>query len=384
MTITTTSARGLPQRRKLLLAVTGLSPQIVTETLYALAVRPIGQPWIPDEVHLVTTARGRDNARLALLSTNPGWFHRLRADYQLPDISFPEENIHVIRRADGSVIDDIKDEEDNRRAADGIASVVRRLTESPETEIHASIAGGRKTMGFFLGYAMSLFGRPQDRLSHVLVSEPFESNRSFYYPSPRSHPIPLRVEGSEMIDAHTAQVWLGDIPFARLRAVLPPEARLKADLAFSEAVCGVDRLLNPTLAIRISDRSVEVTGHRFSLPRAEFAFLLWATRRDLEGRPIGRHKRECEEAKHDASEYRLSYAALGIDPDETKVGRTQERLKHGLLNDFVDERLSAIKKRFQRELGEGRAEAFLLQRQGRKSESRYRFRLPHHHIHILE
>lgn len=37
-------------------------------------------------------------------------------------------------------------------------------------------------MGFFVGYALSLFGRAQDRLSHVLVSDPFESLTDFYYP----------------------------------------------------------------------------------------------------------------------------------------------------------------------------------------------------------
>ena len=40
--------------RRILLAVSGLTPQIVTETLYALAV--IQKPaWIPTEVHLITT-----------------------------------------------------------------------------------------------------------------------------------------------------------------------------------------------------------------------------------------------------------------------------------------------------------------------------------------
>lgn len=50
-------------KRKILLAVTGLSPQIVTETLYALAV---GQdtPWIPDEIHLITSCEGAERARL--------------------------------------------------------------------------------------------------------------------------------------------------------------------------------------------------------------------------------------------------------------------------------------------------------------------------------
>lgn len=62
--------------RRVLLAVTGLSPQIVTETLYALAVqsRPA---FVPTEIHLITTAQGREHARLNLLSADPGWFHRL-------------------------------------------------------------------------------------------------------------------------------------------------------------------------------------------------------------------------------------------------------------------------------------------------------------------
>src|SRR5260221_10737988 len=43
-----------PTHTRVLLAVTGLSPQIVTETLYALAVaRDPG--WIPSEIRLITT-----------------------------------------------------------------------------------------------------------------------------------------------------------------------------------------------------------------------------------------------------------------------------------------------------------------------------------------
>ena len=41
--------------RRVLLAVTGLSPQIVTETLYVLAVK---QKWIPTEIQVTTMARG--------------------------------------------------------------------------------------------------------------------------------------------------------------------------------------------------------------------------------------------------------------------------------------------------------------------------------------
>ncbi len=41
--------------KNILLLVTGMSPAIVTETLYGLAVRPEAgqQPWIPDAVHVI-------------------------------------------------------------------------------------------------------------------------------------------------------------------------------------------------------------------------------------------------------------------------------------------------------------------------------------------
>jgi hypothetical protein len=50
-------------KRKILLAGTGLSPQIVTETLHALAV---GQdtPWVPDDIQLITRCEGAERAWL--------------------------------------------------------------------------------------------------------------------------------------------------------------------------------------------------------------------------------------------------------------------------------------------------------------------------------
>ena len=91
-----------PERypRRILLCVAGLSPQIVTETLYALTVT--GEPrFVPTEIHLLTTAEGAERARLTLLSDEPGWFHRLRQDYGLPEIRFTLDTIHILRAADG-------------------------------------------------------------------------------------------------------------------------------------------------------------------------------------------------------------------------------------------------------------------------------------------
>src|SRR5207245_102311 len=80
--------------RRILLAVTGLTPQIVTETLYALAVE--GSPaWVPTEIRIITTQQGAEKAQRTLL-LDEGWLRRLRADYRLPEIALGVEDIHVI------------------------------------------------------------------------------------------------------------------------------------------------------------------------------------------------------------------------------------------------------------------------------------------------
>ncbi|MGH6893265.1 MAG: CRISPR-associated ring nuclease Csm6 [Dongiaceae bacterium] len=209
--------------RRILLAVTGLSPQVVTETIYALAVQTRGQtePLVPTEIHLITTDTGRDQAVNNLLSDKPGWFHRLCADYRLPAIDFDRDFIHVMTGAEGHPLDDIRTPADNERAADFITEKVRELTHDDNAAVHVSLAGGRKTMGFYLGYALSLFARPQDRLSHVLVSAPFESHPDFYYPTPYQCILQTRDKPPIALDARDAVVSLAEIPIVSLRNGLP-------------------------------------------------------------------------------------------------------------------------------------------------------------------
>lgn len=258
--------------RRILICATGLSPQIVTETLFALTVAS-PTPWIPDEIRLITTQRGADNARLTLLSDNPGWFRRLCEDWNLPTIAFDTSHIEILKDRNGQVLEDIRDDQDNQCAADGIADLVRRVTEDETTEIHASIAGGRKTMGFFMGYAMSLWGRSQDKLSHVLISAPFESRPEFFYPTPRPHVIPARVPGQDPLDASTAKVWLGDIPFVRLRTLLPSSLK-DQNAGFAQAVSAANRALDQIdLEVDIAQSCVRINQQAVELPPMQIALL---------------------------------------------------------------------------------------------------------------
>lgn len=197
--------------KKILLCVTGLSPQVITETLYALAVSNKPQ-WIPDEVHVITTEEGADRIKLKLLHKEEDYFNKLLQEYALPAITFNESTIHVIADKNGTTMADIRTISDNENAADFITQIVFDLTTDSK-EMHVSLAGGRKTMGFYMGYALSLYGRQQDRLSHVLISSEYEGLSDFYYPTQKSKVIE---NNGKPLDTKKAKVTLADIPFVRL------------------------------------------------------------------------------------------------------------------------------------------------------------------------
>lgn len=200
--------------RRVLLCVTGLTPQVVTETLYALAVQS-ERPFAPTEIHVISTLMGATNARKSLLDPQQGHFYRLCRDYNLPEIAFAETSVHAIENTEGQPMHDIRTPEDNTYAADYILRFVRDLCMDESASVHVSIAGGRKSMGFFAGYALSLFGRRQDRISHVLVNEPFEFLADFFYPPAK--PKTLTARDGHSVHTSDARIMLADIPFIRWR-----------------------------------------------------------------------------------------------------------------------------------------------------------------------
>jgi CRISPR-associated protein (TIGR02584 family) len=359
--------------RLVLLCATGLSPQVVTETVYALA-HETGRR-VPDEIHLVTTREGAERARLSLLSEEPGWFRRMRKDFDLPEVRFDESTIHVIKKADGTLLDDVRTAEDNAAAANAISELVRQLTADSAASLHVSIAGGRKTLGFFAGYALSLFGRPQDRLSHVLVSEPFEATPDFFYPTPYQRVINIGRLGERPVDCRDAIVTLADIPFVRLRSEITAGSLLNERRSYSEIVARIQASLTPSgIVLDCARRCVSVAGDEIQLKPAEFAFLWWVVRRQLEGRPVVRQTRGAESLA-DAREFLAAYQRSLLDPDETETP-THRRLKDGMDPDFCSERVSRIREAFRRALGQGRADQYAPRSSGRRGTAVYEVPIP--------
>lgn len=336
----------MPDKCKILLAVSGMSPQIITETLYAL-IR--GKNWIPDEVRLITTEKGRQNALLQLLE-GERHFQRLLDDYQVSQrVDFTAQSITVIRDGNDHVLSDLRTPEDNEAAANTICAEIRELTNDPNTELHVSLAGGRKTMGFYAGYALSLFGRPQDCLSHVLVSEHYESNQSFFYPTPHTQVIHTR--DGRALDANAARVWLAEIPFVRLRNRLP-EILLKGTHSFSETVqLAREATENVRLTLYPGSRSYGVNGRLGVLSPVQMGLLLWVVSRALDRLPpiesvVEEEERSADEMLAVAERYWLSLNA-----------KTEESLKcFGITKGWLEQNASKLNRAMAETLGPELAE----------------------------
>lgn len=209
-------------RQHILVAVTGNTPQIVTETLYVLAVAQT--PPIPiSAVYILTTARGAEIA-WAKLGGPSGAIASLQREYEIGgEIAFSRDHILVFKRreADGreTPLDDIRSSEDNETLASELLGFVKALTDDPNVVLHCSLGGGRRTMSAYMLLALMMYGREEDELTHVVVTEEFETNPDFFYPPKSNQAMPVRLPGNRLgiVNTSEAELDLARIPFVRLR-----------------------------------------------------------------------------------------------------------------------------------------------------------------------
>lgn len=321
--------------KKILFLVTGMTPQIITETLWALACDPENEDkWVPDEIHVMSTEQGLNQIRERLI--NKGNLQKLVDDYQLKPIVFDQNSLHSINK-NGKPLPDLKTPEDNQLAGDAICAKIRDFTQQDNVSLHVSIAGGRKTMGFYAGYALSLYGRSQDRMSHVLVEDAFETIPDFYYPTPNSSFVTDR--NDKVWDAKDAKVWLANIEFVRMKDAIKEKHQLKGHDSFSEVVDKINASFNHvSLKINVHNQTITVNNHFEinNLSPREFAMLHWfADRRKNSKEGIIAPKIDAnsknasnEEAKHLqelTQEYSTYYFIIKDKDDDREVGITVDK-----------------------------------------------------------
>ncbi|MEP7341944.1 MAG: CRISPR-associated ring nuclease Csm6 [Acidobacteriota bacterium] len=213
-------------KQHILVAVTGNTPQIVTETLYVMAIAQ--KPPIPiSAVYILTTAKGAEIAWNKLGGAD-GAIAALQREYEIGwKIAFSREHILTFKRkhADGTEtpLEDIRSSADNETLASELLGFVKELTADPNVVLHCSLGGGRRTMSAYMMLALMMYGREDDELTHVVITEEFETNPDFFFPPKSNQPLPIRVAGSNklsIINTSEAKLEVAQIPFVRLRNTL--------------------------------------------------------------------------------------------------------------------------------------------------------------------
>lgn len=288
-----------------LLAVTGLSPAVVTESIWALAMQR--HRIVPQRVRFITTATGARKIEEGLFTSRPDLEGRtvwdaLRTAVGAATAELVADVPCIISAPDESTgrmqpLADIVTPDDNEQAATIIFDEVSRITRDKDQRLVASIAGGRKTMGALVHAAVSLTGRESDLLTHVLVDPPFDTIPDFFFPGQ---------PGTELTDSDgtalatdNVKVHLADIPFVPLRN------RFRELDDFPGSFLGLrselshilrDDAERPAIEIVINHQkeSLGVAGHAYSCRARALAILEFVLRKNEEG-AVPRDQKEAAE-----------------------------------------------------------------------------------------
>ncbi len=327
--------------RTILIAGMGTSPAVLTETVWALAHQE--QPVVPNEIVVITTKSGKDALRTVVMSGAPSVWERLKAALRKEKIAidgklvFGETSIRVMPDEGGNEIVDLRTGADNLRAADFMLGELRKYTEDTGTTILCSIAGGRKTMSALLFSCMTLLGREQDKVYHVLLPPEFEQGAKppFFFPEP-GVTYTANATGKKY-KANKVQSELFEVPFVRMRGWyqekfknIPPSYRT---LISKVQTIAPPAVTYPEIEIDAWNGWVKINGALVPMSRPCFAALV-AIASGCEPRKL--HERLCElHAQHGAAEcdWLSTFRAgtLFANPDFAEdLSKTLSNLRKGL------------------------------------------------------
>jgi CRISPR-associated protein (TIGR02584 family) len=302
--------------KTILLAVCGLSPQVITETLFAL--HQTGRT--VEAIHIITTQLGKERVLSTLLEPGAGYYFRYLREYEqeIRAIDFGPPTIHTVCDDQGREIADIRDEADNEQLLRTCLDLTFRFTRNPETAVYFSVAGGRKTMSSCLALAAQMYGRSQDRLFHVLVSPEFESHPDFFYPPKISRLLELRDEKGNpyLKETRYAEVTLVHLPFVSIRERLG-ERYLKKPFDPATLMMSLVREDQVRLVINLVQKKVIFRGIELDMMPARLALYAFFVLQ----------KKECPLSVPDCSRCTECYLDLeGIFRNQKKIANLYGKL----------------------------------------------------------
>ncbi len=231
----------MEEQKVVLISVVGMSPAVVTETIWALHTEE--PAFVPDEVKLFTTRKAWENASKALLSRENG-----RSIWDELQQKIGKEMIlkkHIFEDLQGGELEDIVTDNDQELVADQLLKGVREY-KNPQQEVCrvvASLAGGRKSMSALMYAVMSLAAEADDMITHVLADEQASACRNFFFPEQECQQLTAKINGQEQpFTAADVRLSLAAIPFVPL-ASLVKNSDFDASGSFSRLVEKTSRVV---------------------------------------------------------------------------------------------------------------------------------------------
>lgn len=262
-----------------LLAIVGTSPAVLTETVWRLAVPGKGcDGRIPSEVVVLSTSVGAGIFRKSLLSTasprkKSVWNEMLdnlesKYGFHVNDLRDRLEirSFKTGRHTkDGYDVemDDTRDNKDCMFVADQMLTTLFEL-QKKHKKVVVSVAGGRKAMTALMFSCVTLCGRTEDEVCHVLLDPKFEClhTPTYYYPDQTDQKIVFTPRKGTPFTQFARNIVpdLFFIPFASFRRHYEPELE-HGDWSYCRLVekCKQDRRSEDAyIKVDFRDRSVTV------------------------------------------------------------------------------------------------------------------------------
>ncbi len=191
--------------KNILVCVTGLTPQIVTETLFCLSVQK--QIKI-DELFVITTERGvdvlegKDKHESTPKTSLQDEINEMCALYKISPPKFSTRKNIIVAEEESYELPDILSDKDNILFPNIVAEFIREKTSDDANTLYCSLSGGRKSMSAHFALVLSLFANRDDKLYHIVTSEKFEFGN--FYPKTKEEEKALLI---------------AEIPFVKLRTL---------------------------------------------------------------------------------------------------------------------------------------------------------------------
>lgn len=334
----------------ILIQLTGQTPAVLTGTLWGLAHEE--EPVFPDRIVALTTSQGATKMRHVFFEEG-GWAQFREA---LEAKGFEIEGklrfgpvgdaIRVCPSQDRQrELEDVRSADDAEALADYCMETLRGFTESDQTRIIVSIAGGRKASSALLHSVMTLMARNGDRITHVLVPSAWERQRAYLFPG---CPGDFWDEEGNPMDSAQVEVTLMDVPFVPMRYFFKDELHRSAG-SFTRLMREVRSKvenIDSALELRVYPKlgEIEINNTRLKLAPMEFLFYLYFAQRAMKDEPALPSYQDIDTAilerlyrkyKQDQSPHwtvslDLTKIDLGIDPRKAISKVKGQFKKHGL------------------------------------------------------